>query len=295
MRTSHGFVCTILALTALGVSSGAALARPFHRLTHVPGVVDYWPRFSPDGRTALFSRCEIPTGCGGASTSGYWTLWKKRIGRGKAAPFLVLPDTSATRSSWLLTAPSAREQIAFEGVDHRGNGPSALWVLGADGSDLRQVPLPPVVGNPSYPSWFPDGASVLLTGRGAADPGPHLTRVAIDTGRPIVTLTSADVIWTGMSAASHDGAMLAVAAQLPLAGQQYDDTNNQIWIQAVGDPATETWDSTSSTRSRAAHPTGRRTIDSSCSSRVEPVSMATMRSSSRPPWVARPSRRPTVA
>jgi hypothetical protein len=239
MRTSHGFVCTILALTALGVSSGAALARPFHRLTHVPGVVDYWPRFSPDGRTALFSRCEIPTGCGGASTSGYWTLWKKRIGRGKAAPFLVLPDTSATRSSWLLTAPSAREQIAFEGVDHRGNGPSALWVLGADGAGLRQVPLPPVVGNPSYPSWFPDGASVLVTGRGAADPGPHLTRVAIDTGRPIVTLTSADVIWTVMSAASHDGAMLAVAAQLPLAGQQYDDTTNQIWIQAVGNPTTE--------------------------------------------------------
>jgi Tol biopolymer transport system component len=64
-------------------------------------------------------------------------------------------------------------------------------------------------------------------------------RVASDTGELIVTLTSPDVIWTGMSAASHDGRMLAVAAQLPLTGTEYDDTNNQIWLQAVGDPSTQ--------------------------------------------------------
>jgi Tol biopolymer transport system component len=239
MRISHARIATILTLVALGAACPGALARPVRRLTHSPGVVDYWPRFSPDGTTALFSHCEIGTGCGGAATSGYWTLWKTRIRHGTPAQFLVAGDTSTTRSNWLLTSPSAADQIAFEGVDHRGDGSSSLWVLAADGSNLRRVPLADSVGSPSYPSWFPDGASVLITTRGADEPGPRLTRVAIDTGKPLVTLTSPDVIWTGMSAVSHHGTMLAVAAQLPLVGQQYDDTNNQIWIQAVGDPTTE--------------------------------------------------------
>src|SRR5215468_5135974 len=244
-RMGHGgrlrprAIVAILALAALGASHGEALTPSVRRLTHPAGTVDYWPRFSPDGKTLLFSRCQIPSGCGGASTSGYWTLWTTRVSHGKATQFLALNDVSETRSNRLLERSATRGQIAFEGVDHRGAGTSALWVVNPDGSDLRQVRLPSSVGNPSYPSWFPGGASVLVTGRRADDPGPHLTQVAIDTGEPILTLTAPDVIWTGMSAVSHDGTMLAVAAQLPLAGQEYDDTNNQIWIQAVGDPTTE--------------------------------------------------------
>ena len=239
MRVFHAGIATILTLTVLGATCPGARARPVRRLTHSSGVVDYWPRFSPDGTAALFSHCEISSGCGGAATSGYWTLWRTRIRHGKASQFRAAGDTSMTRSNWLLGSPSAADQIAFEGVDHRGTGSSSLWVLGADGSNLRRVPLAAAVGSPSYPSWFPDGASVLITTRRPQDPGPRLTRVRIDTGQPLVVLTSPDVIWTGMSAVSHDGTMLAVAAQLPLAGQEYDDTNNQIWIQAVGDPTTE--------------------------------------------------------
>jgi HAE1 family hydrophobic/amphiphilic exporter-1 len=237
--TAREIACAILVLGVLGATRGTALARSAHRLTHEPGVVDYWPRFLPDGRTVLFSRCEIPTGCGGASTSGYWTLWTTRIRHGTPARFLALQDVAATRSDILLERSAAREQIAFEGVNRGGADPSDLWIVGTDGAGLREVRLPPSVGTPSYPSWFPDGASVLLTGRRASEPGPHLVRVASDTGELIVTLTSPDVIWTGMSAASHDGRMLTVAAQLPLAGQEYDDTNNQIWLQAVGDPTTQ--------------------------------------------------------
>src|SRR5262249_919852 len=142
-------------------------------------------------------------------------------------------------SDMLLERSAVREQIAFEGVNQSGPDPSDLWIVGTDGAGLRKVRLPPSVGTPSYPAWFPDGTSVLLTGRGGSDPGPHPGRVAADTGELIVTLTSPDVIWTGMSAASHDGRMLAVAAQLPLEGTEYDDTNNQIWLQAVGDPSTQ--------------------------------------------------------
>jgi len=235
MRTSHIVAAALLVLAA---AREAAPARPVRLLTRHPGVVDYWPRFSPDGKTVLFSRCEISSGCGGASTSGYWTLWTARIRNSRPAQFVVLPDVSATRSNWLLSRSGPREQIAFEGVSHRGVGTSTIRVLAADGSGLRQVPLPSSVDIPSYPSWFPDGRSLLITDRGFSDPGPHLVQIAVDSGAAIRTLTSMTVIWTGMSAVSHDGTMLAVAAQLPLAGQQYTDTDNQIWIQAVGDPAT---------------------------------------------------------
>src|SRR5262249_54068881 len=55
MRVFHAGIATILTLTVLGATCPGALARPVHRLTHSSGVVDYWPRFSPDGTTALFS------------------------------------------------------------------------------------------------------------------------------------------------------------------------------------------------------------------------------------------------
>jgi len=45
----------------VGINLGVANARPYHFITHVAGDVDYWPRFSPDGNTILFSRCEITT------------------------------------------------------------------------------------------------------------------------------------------------------------------------------------------------------------------------------------------
>src|SRR5262249_23085917 len=93
VRMSRASVGAILSLTILGAATPGALARPVRHLTHLPGVVDYWPRLSPDGRTALFSRCAIPTGCGGASTSGYWTLWTVAIRHGKPTQFLVLANT----------------------------------------------------------------------------------------------------------------------------------------------------------------------------------------------------------
>jgi Tol biopolymer transport system component len=224
---------------ALGAAPDRALARPVRRLTHASGVVDYWPRFSPDGKTVLFSRCEISSGCGGASTSGYWKLWTVRAAGGKPRELLALRDVSATRSNWLWSSSPQGLPIAFAGIDRRGSDRASLWLLNADGSGAVEVALPTSVGPPSYPSWFPDGASVAVTGMAPGDPGPHLTQIAVDTGRPMLRLTLPAVIWTGEPAVSHRGTALAVAAQLPLAGQQYDDAHNQIWIQSVGNPTTQ--------------------------------------------------------
>ena len=191
----------MLAAAMLNAASGTgrdeALARPFRRLTRPSGVVDYWPRFSPDGKTVLFSRCEISSGCGGASTSGYWTLWTVPRAGGKSREFLALRDVSATRSNWLLKPSPTQQPIAFTGVERRGSNRAGLWLANADGSGAVEVTLPASVGPPSYPSWFPDGASVAVAGMAPGDPGPHLTQIAIDTGRPILRLTLPTVIWTG--------------------------------------------------------------------------------------------------
>jgi len=243
--TDAPFLCFKIArVTLVGIIilvcafCGIALAHPLRNLTHQPGVVDYWPRFSPDGKTVLFSRCEISSGCGSASTSGYWTLWTVPAGGGKAHQLLALDGVAATRSNWLWNRSVTSQQIAFTGLTKPG-GVLGLWIVNADGTNPLEVSLPASVGGPSYPSWFPNGASVAVTGMAKGDPGPHLTQVAISSGNPIFTLTLPTAIWTGEPAVTHDGNFLADAAQLPIAGQQYDDANNQIWIEAVGNAATQ--------------------------------------------------------
>lgn len=216
-----------------------AFARPFRHLTRQSGVVDYWPRFSPDGKTVMFSRCELSSGCGGGKPGGHWTLWTVPASGGQAQEFLTIDGVSATRSNWISDPSLISNQIAFTGVDTSGTDRLGLWFVNSDGSNPHQVVLPDSVGGPSYPSWFPGGTSVAVTGKVEEQTGPHLTQVAVATGDPILTLTLPTIIWTGQPAVSHDGTTLAIAAQQPVAGQQYDDNHNQIWIQAVGDPTTQ--------------------------------------------------------
>lgn len=226
----------MLATVTFGSS---AHARSFRRLTHQAGVVDYWPRFSPDGKTVLFSRCEISSGCGGAATSGYWTLWTIPFAGGKPQQLVALDGVSSTRSNWLWNQSVSTRQIAFTGVGRGADQRLSLWTVNADGSDPLEVPLLPSVGAPAYPSWFPAGTSVAVTGTVKDESGPHLTEVDIDSGNPLLTLSLPAVIWTGQPAVSHDGSTLAVAAQTPIAGQKYDDMHNQIWIEEVGDAHTQ--------------------------------------------------------
>ena len=225
---------------ALFLIPAPALARPSRRLTHQPGALDYWPRFSPDGRTVLFSRCEVSTDCHGDSTTQYWTLWTVPVAGGKAQQFLALDDgVSATRPDWIANPKVTTGQIAFTGINQSGTDRLGLWIVNADGSNPGKIPLPATVGLPSYPSWFPDGASVAVTGRVQSDSGPHLTQVAISSGDALLTLSLPTTIWTGQPAVSHDGTELAIAAQAPIAAQEFSDEHNQIWIEQVGDAATQ--------------------------------------------------------
>lgn len=179
-------------------------------ITHVPaGSNDYWPCFSPDGKTVLFSRSPD-----GGKT---WALYSVPAAGGTAAPFGQVPaGLSATRASW--SPVSGR--IAFNGDGARDGG---IWVMDGDGRNAHRVPTEGFLA-PSYPSWYPDGASI-----GFGDAARNvLYRVDTRGGAP-VAVTHQNQVLTGMSSVSPDGKWTVFAGQKN-SGQFYNQGDNQIWL-----------------------------------------------------------------
>lgn len=116
----------------------------------------------------------------------------------------------------------------------------------------------PTLDHASYPSFFPDGASVSV--EVPHMPGPFLEQIAVPSG---TILATQNALWTGESAVSRDGSMLALAAQEPIAGGQYDDAKNLI-----GSRTPTAAICGCSTGSKDEHPPGRRTTPWSNSSRT---------------------------
>jgi Tol biopolymer transport system component len=235
-RRSARALLTVLAAIAIAIAAApirSAWARPFHFVTHEGGVVDYWPRWSPDGKTLLFSRCAISTGCGGASTSGHWELWTAPGRGGRASVFVSLTDVAATRSNWLWnTGSGVSTPIVFTGV---GGGDAHLWLVDSAGASPFAVTTPDTVPV-GYPSWLPDGSAVTTNGQLKGAAGPIIALVGIPDGTDLEHLTSDSVIWTGESAVSRDGSRVAFAGQIPEPGNSYSDTNNQVWIEDFNPP-----------------------------------------------------------
>lgn len=173
------------------------------------GAQDYWPCFSPDGKTVLFSR----------NTNGqHWVLNLVPAAGGAVRPLTAAPlPVSATRAAW-----SKSGMIAFTGDS---GGQTAIWLAAADGSGAHAVPTP-TDGSQQlvYPSWYPDGTHV------AAMDGKNLViqRVDLASGATTPATDHAQVL-TGMPSVSPDGAMIAFAGQKN-AGQPYNQEENVIWL-----------------------------------------------------------------
>ncbi len=179
-------------------------------ITHMPaGSVDYWPCFSPDGKTVLFSRSPD-----GGKT---WKLYRVPAAGGAAETLGQLPaGMSATRASW----SPVSNKIAFNADGEKSNG---IWVMDADGKNAHAIVIADMLA-PSYPSWYPDGVSIGF-GDGARD---ILYRV--DTrGGAAVPVTHQDQVLTGMSNVSADGKWTVFAGQKN-SGQVYNQNVNQIWL-----------------------------------------------------------------
>lgn len=171
------------------------------------GTMDYWPCFSPDGKTVLFSR---------SSDNGRtWSLYMMPAAGGDAKAFVSLP-VSATRAVW-----SPKGEIAFTGsaADHS----DAVWLMNGDGSGAHAVQTD-ASKHLVYPSWYPDGKSL------AAMDGQTMTIQEIDLSGAALALTDHAQVMSGMSSVSPDGQWVAFAGQKN-AGQNYDQEENVVWLR----------------------------------------------------------------
>jgi Tol biopolymer transport system component len=170
--------------------------------------LDLWPCFSPDGERILFSRR--------MEDSWEFLLVSVRGGPPQRLASSPLP-VAATRANW-----SKQGLIAFTGTSLRGE--SGIWTIRSDGSFLRELRLTGLSNQMFYPTWFPDGEQVAAMD--AQD--LSIKRIDLRTGA-VATITNNKQVFTGMPSVSPDGKQIAFAGQKNT-GQQYDQSNNQIWL-----------------------------------------------------------------
>ena len=198
--------------------------QPPRWITRDTSAIDQWPYVAPDGRTITFSRSTD----GGAT----WQLMAIDRAGGVARPFLRNPPVvSATRGSW--SRPHNR--LAFTGGP-RTNDSTALWVSDATGTKVARIAAQGVSLRVMYPSWAPDGRSVVAVDYGATG-GSTLVRVDVTTGVS-VPLTQPAQFLVGMPTVSPDGESIAFAGQRNL-GDPYDQLKNQIWVLPKSGPPKE--------------------------------------------------------
>jgi Tol biopolymer transport system component len=203
----------LLVLTHRRIIYSIPSEAPAHFLTMDSDATDYWPCFSPDGKTVLFSR----TRAGGKT----WELFVVPTSGGEAHPFTHsrLP-VSAIEANW----SRHNNLIAFIGTPKNQGGRSGVWLINDDGSEPRQLTSIGLSDSVAYPSWYPDGESLAVVDVA----GDVIKRIDRHDGAA-VTVTKQKQILAGMPSVSPDGQWIAFAGQTNF-GQTYDEGRNSIWL-----------------------------------------------------------------
>jgi len=191
--------------------------QPIEWITRGSTGVDMWAYVAPDGDTITYSR---------TLDRRTWELLVTNRRGETARPFLsASPAVSLTRGAW--SRPHRR--LAFTGGGS-GDSDTAIYVADATGRDVQRVPARGVSTQIMYPSWMPDGRSVVAVDYGAPA-GSTLYRIDVATGRSEALTTPAEFL-VGMPSVSPDGQLIAFAGQ-PNRGVAYDQTRNQIWLLPI--------------------------------------------------------------
>jgi Tol biopolymer transport system component len=218
---------TFFGLTVLTVTEADGQAptyQPVTWLTHDTLAIDMWAYVAPNGHTITFSR----------SMDGGKTWRLKKIDRiaGGIASFLRNPPAiSVTRASW--SRPHNR--VAFT-AGTRGDDTTAIWWANASGTQVARIPTSDLSTKVFYPSWTPDGRSVVVVDYGAPS-GSTLYKVDLKSGASTALTRPAEFL-VGMPTVSPGGQMIAFAGQRN-AGATYDQRKNQIWILSRSGPPRE--------------------------------------------------------
>lgn len=180
--------------------------------------VDMWAYIAPDGQTITFSRA--------VDRRTFELLTTDSQGR-QPRPFLSSsPAASLTRGAW----SRRHNRLAFTGSAIDGSD-TGVYVADARGENAKRIPVKGLSGQYLYPSWMPDGRSVVVVDA-AAPGGSTLYRIDLESGGS-TALTDPSKMLVGMPSVSPNGKAVAFAGQLN-EGQKYDQTKNQIWLMPMG-------------------------------------------------------------
>jgi len=206
-----GIQSVLLAVTLSAVPASPASQRAIRLLTSDAAADDYWPCFSPDGKTVLFARSldrrktwdlfVIPTAGGTA----------RRLAQG------TLP-VSASRPNWSWR----HDIIAFTGEDAEGR--AAAWTIDPAGRKAERVRAEGLSSRVLYPAWYPDGRHLAVLDAGA-DALMRIDR----RGGAAVRLTDPGDVSPGMARVSPDGRWIAFAGQ-KATGRPADGAKNATWL-----------------------------------------------------------------
>ena len=134
-------------------------------------MVDYAPRFSPDGREIVFTR-EVDS-----TQAALWIVGPRRIG--------TAPDHAAATSSEQggLVARRVEHPVRFPSNQYPHQG---LFLVRPEGSEPLAIALPARTGTLddgySEPAWSPDGSLILVVH--GLHRGGEVQRIGLATVRP---------------------------------------------------------------------------------------------------------------
>ncbi|MCY4552690.1 MAG: hypothetical protein OXC79_03370, partial [Candidatus Poribacteria bacterium] len=131
------------------MSAGGTNARP---LTERHTGIDDQLSVSPDGKRVLFTRSTFK--------NHYTNILDLESGE-----IIQLPDIVANSSDW---SPDGRQIVfASPSFAHAGGPAADIWMMDADGENLRKLLPPPAVEgrviDRRTPRWSPDGKQILYT------------------------------------------------------------------------------------------------------------------------------------